>query len=76
MSASEDDVYDVDEAVFDDRIPILFTEKHDGRDVKVWRMGFDDNTPYYAINMDRSKFISHLVMAYYPLKSFYNNRRM
>jgi hypothetical protein len=74
MSASEDDVYDVDEAEFEQvaRTPILFTERHEGRDVKVWRMGSDDRTPHYAINMDRSKFISHLVMVSYPLKPFYN----
>lgn len=74
MSASDNDIYDVDEADFDDlvRTPILLTERHEGKEIKVWRLGTNDRTPYYALNMERSKFVSHLVISAYPSKPFQN----
>ena len=76
MSVSEydDDIYDEEDAEYDDlsKVPIQFDEVHDGRVVKVWRLGTNDKTAHYAIKNQRDTYISSLVMYSLPTKISYN----
>ena len=76
MSVSEydDDIYDEEDAEYDDlsKVPIQFDEVHDGRVVKVWRLGTNDKTAHCAINNQRDTYISSLVMYSLPTKISYN----
>ena len=76
MSVSEydDDIYDEEDAEYDDlsKVPMLFDEIHEGREIKVWRLGTNDKTAHYAINNKRDTYISSLVMYSLPTKISYN----
>ena len=76
MSVSEydDDIYDEEDAEYDhlSKVPMLFDEVHEGREIKVWRLGTNDKTAHYAVNNQRDKYISALVMYSLPTKISYN----
>lgn len=76
MSVSEydDGIYDEEDAEYDDlsKVPMLFDEIHEGREIKVWRLGTNDKTAHYAVNNQRDKYISALVMYSLPTKISYN----